>query len=80
MDYKIIYITSIVAIAMIGVFIKMKPGFGPLNLKVLAITLSLCLAVLLAVLDLKPEILSAAYAIIGTVAGYAFGIKTRQEE
>lgn len=61
------------AIALVGAFIKMKPGFGPFNLRVIGIILVGTFAALLALQG--GESMTAAMGILGAIAGYLFGIK-----
>ena len=61
------------AIALIGSFFKMKPGFGPFNLRVIGIILVGTFAALLALQN--NESVTAGMGILGAIAGYLFGIK-----
>jgi len=61
------------AVALIGVFVKMKPGFGPFNLRAIGIVLVATFASLLALQD--GGSMTAAMGILGAIAGYLFGIK-----
>jgi len=61
------------AIALVGTFYKMKPGFGPFNLRVIGIILVGTFAALLALQG--GESMTAAMGILGAIAGYLFGIK-----
>ena len=63
-------------IALIGVFIRMKPGFGPFNLRVVGIILVGTFSALLALKNAKS--CTAAISILGAIAGYLFGIKENQ--
>jgi hypothetical protein len=65
----------ITAIALIGIFNKMKDGFGPFNLKVYGLTLVLGVTGILTLSDIDSTKLTAAFSIIGAVAGYLFGLK-----
>jgi uncharacterized membrane protein len=58
---------------LIGVFVRMKPGFGPFNLRVVGLVLVATLASVLAFADSKA--LTAAMRILGAIAGYLFGLK-----
>ncbi len=61
------------AVALVGSFFKMKPGFGPFNLRVVGIILVGTFATLLALQG--GESITAAMGILGAIAGYLFGIK-----
>jgi hypothetical protein len=65
------------AIALIGVFYRMKPGFGPTNLRVVGLVLLATLAGLLAAAD--SAAVSAAMGIFGSIAGYLFGMKDKDQ-
>ena len=72
----VIWIVSILAgISLIGIFYKMKPGFGPFNLRVVGIVLVATFATLLGLIY-SGEI-TAAIGILGAIAGYLFGIKDK---
>ena len=60
-------------IALIGVLWRMKPGFGPFNLRAMGIVLVATLAAVLATQGTNA--LTAAMGILGAIAGYLFGIK-----
>jgi hypothetical protein len=63
------------AIALVGIFFKMERGFGPFNLRAVAITL---VAVLASLLSLREgPAMTAGMGILGAIAGYVFGIKDR---
>jgi hypothetical protein len=66
-------IAALGAGCLFGVFFRMKPGFGPFNLRAVGIVLVATLASLLALGDASS--LSAAMGILGAVAGYLFGLK-----
>jgi hypothetical protein len=61
------------AVALVGSFFKMKPGFGPCNLRVVGIILVGTFSALLALQG--GESITAAMGILGAIAGYLFGIK-----
>jgi hypothetical protein len=71
--YLVWIIATIGAIALVGVFLRMTPGFGPYNLRVLTIVLVATLASLLGLRD--GGSMTAAMGILGAVAGYVFGIR-----
>jgi hypothetical protein len=56
---------------MIGVFRRMKDGFGPFNLRTVGIVLVATLAALLGTIGADTR--TAAIGILGAVAGYLFG-------
>jgi len=60
-------------VALIGSFLKMKPGFGPFNLRVVGIILVGTFAALLALQG--GESITAAMGILGAIVGYLFGIR-----
>jgi hypothetical protein len=62
-------IAGLGAVALVGVMLKMKAGFGPFNLRVVGIVLISTFASLLALKDTNG--LTAAMAI----AGYLFGMR-----
>jgi hypothetical protein len=66
-------IAGIGALTLVGVFWRMKEGFGPFNLRAFGITLIATLAALLALHDAAS--LTSAIGILGAIAGYLFGIK-----
>lgn len=74
MDTYLVWVfTGIGVLALTGVFWRMKPGFGPFNLRAVGIVLVATLASLLALRDSTS--LTAAMGILGAVGGYLFGIK-----
>jgi hypothetical protein len=64
---------AIGALTLVGAFWRMKPGFGPFNLRVVGIVMIATFAALLALRDASA--LTAAMGILGAIAGYLFGIK-----
>ena len=60
-------------IALIGVFSRMKPGFGPFTLRAVGIVVVATFAALLALQGTTA--LTGAMGILGAIAGYLFGIK-----
>lgn len=78
-DMRFIAILIVVGLigggTLIGVFKKMKEGFGPYNLKVVGIVLVATLAALLAILP-SGNSTSAAMGVLGAIAGYLFGLKS----
>ena len=75
-DILIWIIAAFGLITLVGSLIKMKPGFGPFNLRVIGIILVGTFATLLALKN--SESLTAAMGILGAIAGYLFGIKDKQ--
>lgn len=74
MDYQALWIIAVLGIVtLVGVFRKMKGGFGPLNLRAVGLVLIAVLVTLLAVA--KSDNLTAAMGILGAIAGYLFGAK-----
>jgi len=71
----IILISIICAGSLIGVFYKMKDGFGPFNLKVYGLTIVIAVTALLVLSDITTEKLTACFGIFGAIAGYLFGLK-----
>lgn len=69
-------IAALGGITIIGVFWRMKGGFGPFNLRAVGIVLIAVLSALLALKDTSS--LTAAMGILGAIAGYLFGIKDTQ--
>ncbi len=71
---KLVWIVAVLgAGTLIGIFSRMKSGFGPFNLRVVGIVLIATLASLLALKD--GGSVTAAMGILGAIAGYLFGIK-----
>jgi hypothetical protein len=64
-------VAGIGALTLIGVFYRMKDGFGPFNLRVVGLVLVATFATLLALKDAGA--LTAAVGVLGTIAGYLFG-------
>ncbi len=71
--YLMWIIAGLGTVALIGVFARMTKGFGPYNLRIVAIVLIATFACLLAFRD--GGSLTAAMGILGAIAGYVFGIK-----
>jgi len=69
MERQVLWVVSgMCALTLIGVFWKMKPGFGPNNLQAVGIVLIAFLASVLSIL--RPDGLNAAMGILGAVGGY----------
>jgi len=60
------------------VYMKMKNGFGPYNIKVYGLTLVVTFTAILALSSIEFQILAPAYAILSAVAGYLFGLKNKE--
>ena len=74
MDSQVIWIIAALGfVTLIGVFVRMKSGFGPFNLKMVGLVLVATLASVLALSDGKS--VTAAMGILGAIAGYLFGLK-----
>ena len=75
-NQTLIYIVAAIGIvSLIGIFIKMKEGFGEFNTKVYGITIIALLVTILAVSSVDNAKLSPVYGILGAIAGYLFGMK-----
>ena len=66
-------LAGIGTIALMGVFIRMKPGFGPFNLRAVGLIVVVTMASVLALQSSAS--LTATMGILGAVAGYLFGLK-----
>lgn len=75
----IIIISIISSIALIGIFFKMKEGFGPFNLKVYGLTIVITIASLLVLSNVSSDQLTACFGLLGTIAGYLFGMKVEKK-
>ena len=74
MDRYLVWIISVIGAAtLFGVFLRMTPGFGPYNLRVVTIVLVATFASLLGLRD--GSAITAAMGILGAIAGYVFGIR-----
>ena len=74
MDLTVIWIIAALGcVALVGVFARMKPGFGPFNLKIVGLVFVATLTSVLALSDGKS--VTAAMGILGAIAGYLFGLK-----
>jgi len=81
MDIQTIAISGVLvlgAIALVGAFKQMKPGFGPFNLRVLGIIIVAVFATTLGIIDNGK--ISSAIGILGAIAGYLFGFRGKTEE
>lgn len=79
MDQHIHWIVAVIgAGTLIGVFWKMRGGFGPINLRIVGIVLIAVLATLLALA--RSTDINAAMGILGTIAGYLFGAREKSSE
>jgi hypothetical protein len=69
-------IVSVITVgSLVGVFIKMVGGFGPINLKVYGLTLVVGLGVILALSDIESQKATVCFSLLSAVAGYLFGLK-----
>jgi len=74
MDCRLLWvIAGVGSVGLVGVFWRMKDGFGPFNLRAVGIVLIATFASLLALRD--GGTLTATMGILGAIAGYLFGIK-----
>jgi cytochrome c biogenesis factor len=71
-------ISALAAATLFGVFLKLKQGFGPMNLRVVGIVLVAFLSSILATSN--PDTLNAVMGIFGAIAGYLFGTKEKEKE
>jgi len=71
-------ISVIGCLTIIGIFLRMKPGFGIFNLRAVLLTIIIVFASLLALAN--TESLSAVFGILGAIAGYLFGVKTSDKK
>lgn len=79
MDQQILWIVAALSVgAIFGTFIRMRGGFGPMNLRAIGIVLIASLVSLLSIG--KSENLTAAMGILGAIAGYLFGAKSSKSE
>jgi hypothetical protein len=78
-DITIYIVAGIILIAFIILFAKMNKGFGTYNLKVFGITLVASLASILVLSDIPQTNLTAIFGILGTIIGYLFGIKGKNQ-
>lgn len=62
-------------VSLIGIFLRMKPGFGPFTFKVYGLTLVLVLSGLIGAVH--KESLNAVIGIFGAVAGYLFAVNSK---
>lgn len=74
-DEKLWIVAAFGAIALIGVLVRMKPGFGPFNLRAIGLVVVGTLASVLAIVD--GNALTPAIGILGAIAGYLFGLKDK---
>lgn len=63
---------------LVGVFYRMRGGFGPYNLRIVGIVLVATLSAMLATLD--KGTVTAAVGVLGAIAGYLFGIRTKTDQ
>ena len=74
MQQQLVWIITVLGVVVMGgVFWRMQGGFGPFNVRIVAIVLVAILASLLALIN--STALSGAIGILGAIIGYVFGIK-----
>ena len=79
MDQPLLWITAVFGFtALLGVLYRMKPGFGPQNIRAIGIVIVATFAALLA--QSAEGGLTAAMGILGAIAGYIFGIRDGSSE
>jgi hypothetical protein len=78
MEYLTLIVSVLGLVALIGVFCRMKPGFGPFSIRALSIVLVATFATLLGLKD--NSAMMAAMGILGGIAGYVFGIRDNGDE
>lgn len=77
MDQQLLWIVAVIgAGTLFGTFVKMKGGFGPINLRAVGIVFIAVLASLLAIAKL--DNITAAMGILGAIAGYLFGAEAKE--
>ena len=75
MENNLVYIVAgLAALAMIGVLVKSKPGWGPNSIRAFGLVFVVPLALIVGLVH--KEYLSAAIGFIGAVVGYLFGQKS----
>jgi len=76
-DQQLLWIVAAIgAGTLAGTFMKMKGGFGPINLRAVGIVLIAVLASLLAIAKL--DNITAAMGILGAIACYLFGAEAKE--
>ena len=76
MTPNLVYIVAALGgISLLGVFFRMKTGFGPTNLRVVGLVLIATFAALFAAVD--PAVVSATMGIFGGITGYLFGMREK---
>lgn len=81
MNDKILFsILTIIVLAFILLFIKMKNGIGAFNLKIFGITFIASLGTILALSDISQNNMTAIFGILGAIIGYLFGLKNPNKE
>lgn len=73
MDQLTWIIATLGCVTLVGVFWRMRGGFGPFNLRAVGIVFVGTLAALLSLKDESSR--TACMGILGAIAGYLFGIK-----
>ena len=78
MENKLIIILIVSALGagcLFGIFRQMKDGFGPFNLKVYGLTLTIIMTVIVSLSDSSSDKSTACFSVLGAFAGYLFGLK-----
>ncbi|WP_420581840.1 hypothetical protein [Reichenbachiella sp.] len=80
MKYWILICIILITLSVLFIFnSKMKDGLGPYNLRAIGITLVASLVAILSIAELEAAKLSAAFGILGAIAGYLFGLNNKIE-
>jgi len=69
-------IIGVGVLTLVGVFYRMKSGFGPFNLRAVGLVFVGTLAALLGLKD--GSSLTAAMGVLGAIAGYLFSLRDRE--
>jgi hypothetical protein len=78
MEQQVVWIIAVFgALTMIGVFWRMKTGFGPTNMRIVGIVL---IATFASLLGVNADSFSSAIGILGAIAGYLFGLKDQSPQ
>ncbi len=78
LQWVLIIIAILSLVIIIGIFKNMKEGFGQNNIRIIVITIVCVFATFLALL--KEQGITPAIGILGSVAGYIFGLKDNPKE
>ena len=69
-------IIGVGVLTLVGVFYRIKSGFGPFNLRAVGLVFVGTLAALLGLKD--GSSLTAAMGVLGAIAGYLFSLRDRE--